>query len=146
MAGPPPVASRQLEFAAGAWFEPYAFNAQSSLRGWNFLAVTLSVPVIAWGICTDLPPAVSGFTNWTIIALNGVVGVAVLMTVFNKILRTLRSYEASILASSTVVFTVLLAYPILGERPDGYQIAGIALLLVGVVLAQLRSGFRGPRV
>jgi drug/metabolite transporter (DMT)-like permease len=60
--------------------------------------------------------------------------------VFNYILRTLRSYEASILASSGVIYTALLAVPILGERLALHQLVGIAMMLVGIALAQVRRG------
>jgi drug/metabolite transporter (DMT)-like permease len=80
-----------------------------------------------------------------VIALNGLVSIAIGFTVFNRALRTLRSYEASVLAASGVIYTALLAVPILGERLAWHEIAGIAMMLAGIVLAQVRGGFRTPR-
>lgn len=98
------------------------------------------VPVVIAGVLTDWPPRVEGGLNWAIIVLNGVVGIGVGLTVWNYILRTLRSYEASVLAGSTVIFTALFALPILGERLGGREVAGIVLMLVGLAAAQLRGG------
>ena len=97
------------------------------------------IPVVAYGLSTDWPPRVNGVGHWGVIVLNAIVAIAIGMTVWNYILRTLRSYEASILAATTVIFTALFAIPILGERLSWRQIAGIALMLAGVCLAQVRS-------
>lgn len=96
------------------------------------------LPVVLFGRASDWPPAVSGWTNWGIIVLNAVVAIAIGLTVWNFILRTLRSYEASILAASSVIYTALFAVPILDERLALHQIAGIALMLVGLSLVQVR--------
>jgi drug/metabolite transporter (DMT)-like permease len=64
----------------------------------------------------DWPPPVSGWKTWGIILLNAIVGIAIGLTVFNYVLRTLRSYESSILAASGVIHTAILAVPIPGER------------------------------
>ena len=58
----------------------------------------------------------------------------------NYVLRTLRSYEASILAGSGVIWTAIFAVPILGERLAFHQIVGIAMMLVGFPLVQVRRG------
>ena len=56
------------------------------------------LPVVLAGLMIDWPPPVVGWINWGIILLNAIIGVAIVLTVFNYMLRTLRSYEASILA------------------------------------------------
>jgi drug/metabolite transporter (DMT)-like permease len=98
------------------------------------------LPVVVAGLMLDWPPPVVGWTNWGIIVLNAIVGIAIVLTVFNYILRTLRSYEASILASSGVIYTAVLAVPILGERLALHQLVGIAMMLVGIALVQVRRG------
>ena len=55
-------------------------------------------------------------------------------------MRTLRAYAASILASSGVMYTAILAVPLLGERLTLHQIIGIAMMLVGIALVQGRRG------
>ncbi len=97
-------------------------------------------PVVAVGLWGDWPPEVHAWQNWGIIFVNGIVGVAIALTVFNYILRTLRSYEASLLASSGIIFMALTAYVVLDERLDGYQLVGIAMMLAGLGIVQIRRG------
>jgi drug/metabolite transporter (DMT)-like permease len=98
-----------------------------------------SVTVVV-GLAVDFPPHIEGWANWGIILYSGIFMIAIGLTVWNKILRTLRSYEASILGASTVIWTALLAVPILGERLALNQIIGIALMIVGLALVQVRRG------
>ncbi len=95
-------------------------------------------PVVVAGLALDWPPQVVGWQHWAIVVLNGVVGVALTLAVFNRVLRTLRSFEASLLASSGVIYTALFAIPILGEALALHQVAGIALMLIGLALVQVR--------
>lgn len=92
------------------------------------------------GLAADFPPRVGSLANWGILLYSGIVTTAIGLTVWNKILRTLRSYEASILGASTVIWTALLAIPILGEHLAPNQIAGIGLMIAGLVLVQVRRG------
>ena len=92
------------------------------------------------GILVDWPPRITGAANYAILSYAGLVMIAFSMTVWNYILRTLRSYEASILGASTVIWTALLAIPILEETLSGNEVAGIILMLVGLALVQVRQG------
>lgn len=92
------------------------------------------------GILVDWPPQISGAANLGTLFYAGLVMIAFSMTVWNHILRTLRSYEASILGASTVIWTALLAIPILGETLSLNEIWGIILMLVGLALVQVRQG------
>ena len=96
------------------------------------------IPVVLAGLTLDWPPEVGGLQNGLIIFANGVVGIAIVLTVFNSILKTLQSFEASILAGSGLIWTVILAVPILGERLDLIQILAIFVMLLGLFLAQRR--------
>ncbi|MCB0088991.1 MAG: DMT family transporter [Caldilineaceae bacterium] len=96
--------------------------------------------MVLTGVATDWPPQVHGWQNWAIVFYAGIFMVGVGLTVWNQILRTLRSYEASILGASTVIWTSLLAIPILGETLDPNQMAGIGLMIVGLALVQVRVG------
>jgi drug/metabolite transporter (DMT)-like permease len=95
-------------------------------------------PVVLAGLAFDCPPAVTGWRNWSIIVLNAVVSISVGTAVWILILRSLRSYEASILGATSVIYTALFAVPILGERLALHQVAGIACMLLGVALVQFR--------
>jgi drug/metabolite transporter (DMT)-like permease len=91
------------------------------------------VPLVLGGLVFDREVPTDP-SLWGIIALNGVVSIAVGLTVWNHVLRTLRAYEASLLASSGVVFTALFAVPLLGEQLGLRQALGIAVVLVGLGL------------
>ncbi len=92
------------------------------------------------GILVDWPPQITGVANYATLFYTGLVMIAFSMTVWNYILRTLRSYEASILGASTVIWTAVLAIPILGETLSGNEVWGIILMLVGLALVQVRQG------
>lgn len=96
------------------------------------------LPVVVTGLLTDWPPPVRGWEPWSVIALNGLISIAIGMTVFTHALRTLRSYEASALATSGVIYTAVLAVPLLGERLALHQIGGIAMMFAGIAVVQIR--------
>jgi len=95
---------------------------------------------VSTGLILDWPPQIVGWKNWGTLIYSGIIGTAIGLTLWNNILRTLRSYEASILGASTVIWTALLAIPFLGERLEVNQIIGIMLMLVGLSLVQVRAG------
>ena len=96
--------------------------------------------LVLMGILVDWPPQITGAANYATLFYTGLVMIAFSMTVWNYILRTLRSYEASILGASTVIWTAVLAIPILGETLSGNEVWGIILMLVGLALVQVRQG------
>ena len=71
-----------------------------------------------------LPKSPPSF-DWLVIVYTGVVTSAIGLTVWNSILRTLRSYEASILGSTSIIWTSILAVLILHEQIEKNQIIGI---------------------
>ncbi len=95
------------------------------------------------GIAAGWPPHVEGWQNWGTILYSGLVTIAFGLTVWNHILRTLRSYEASLLGSSTVIWTALLAIPFLGEHLQPNQVLGIVITFVGLAIVQLRGARLG---
>jgi drug/metabolite transporter (DMT)-like permease len=111
----------------------------------NNIVSTLAILIggtltVVSGILLDWPPKISGWNNWAIVLYTGVFSLSIGLTVWNHILRTLRSYEASILGASTVIYTTLLAVLLLGERPALNQIVGIGFMLTGLILVQVRRG------
>ena len=92
------------------------------------------------GLTFDWPPKISGWQSWGIVVYVAVFSMGIGLTVWNHILRTLRSYEASILGASTLIWTTILAVIILGESLTWYQITGMSLMIVGLVLVQVRRG------
>ncbi len=98
-----------------------------------------SVAIVIYILIDGFPPVVPTTRDWLVILYGGIVSRAIFLTLWNLILRTLRSYEASILGASTVIFTSILAVIILGEVLETHQIFGIALLFIGLLLVQLRG-------
>jgi O-acetylserine/cysteine efflux transporter len=106
------------------------------------LAILIGAPIsiTIYLLIEGLPPEMPGPATWGAVLYVGIVTRAVGLTGWNLILRTLRSYEASILGASTVIWTSILAVLILGERLAGHQLIGIGMMLVGLVLVQVRTG------
>jgi O-acetylserine/cysteine efflux transporter len=98
--------------------------------------------VVIYLLIDGFPPVVPTWKDWAVIFYAGMVTRAFGLTVWNLILRTLRSYEASILGASTVIWTSILAVIILDETLAINQIIGITMMLVGLALVQVRRGIR----
>ena len=101
-----------------------------------------SAAVVIYLIVDGWPPHVPTLADWAVIIYSGIFMRAIGLTVWNLILRTLRSYEASILGASTVIWTSILAVIILKETLGRNQMIGIAMMLAGLLLVQVRRGLR----
>jgi drug/metabolite transporter (DMT)-like permease len=60
--------------------------------------------------------------------------------IFTLALKWIQASVASITATSEIVFAAVLAYFILGERLDVWQILGAGLVISGVILISLPNG------
>lgn len=100
-----------------------------------------SIMVVFCIIVDGFPPVVPTRLDWIAIFYTGTITTAVGLTVWNLILRTLRSYEASILGATTVIWTSILAVIFLNETLEIYQLIGIAMMFVGILLVQVRKKF-----
>ena len=98
-----------------------------------------SIMVISCILIDGFPPKIPTSFDWLVIVYTGVVTSAIGLTVWNSILRTLRSYEASILGSTSIIWTSILAVLILHEQIEKNQIIGIAMMMVGIILVQIRK-------
>ncbi len=122
-------------------------HATTSLSPALYSTIGLMVgglPIVLAGLATEGPRladgtlALGGLRNAAIIFANGVFGIALTQTVFNGIMRTLRSFEASVVANSGLVWTALWAIPILGEWLPLGRVGAIGVLMAGILLAQWR--------
>lgn len=106
------------------------------------LAITIggSIAIIIYLFMDGFSPVIPTVADFGIILFVGIVTRAIGLTVWNLILRTLRSYEASILGASTVIWTSILSVIFLGENLVLNQIFGIVLMLAGLILVQVRKG------
>lgn len=109
------------------------------------LAITIGgIPmVIICIIAGEFPPVVPSMFDWVVILYSGIVTTAIGLTVWNSILHTLRSYEASILGATTVIWTSILAVIFLHEALSFNQIIGIVMMLTGICLVQVRKMEQG---
>lgn len=103
--------------------------------------VPAAMGILAW----QWPLSPLSVQSWGVILFNGIASIVLGLSVWLHILRVLRAYEASILASLGVIFTAMFAIPILGEKLQLHEWAGIACMLAGLGLAQLRRSMR-PRL
>ncbi|HEY59149.1 MAG TPA: DMT family transporter [Anaerolineae bacterium] len=98
-----------------------------------------SITVVLCLILDVYPPIIPTTLDWAVIIYTGIITTAIGLTVWNLILRTLRSYEASILGASTVVWTSLMAALILKETLTVNQIIGICMMIISICLVQVRG-------
>ncbi|MDO9547146.1 MAG: DMT family transporter [Pelolinea sp.] len=105
------------------------------------LAIILggSLMIITCIVIDGFPPIINSGSDWLVFLYTGIITNAVGLTVWNLVLRTLRSYEASVLGASMVIWTSIFAYFILDETITVHQLIGIAMLLLGISLVQLRN-------
>ncbi|WP_164503575.1 DMT family transporter [Pleionea sediminis] len=99
------------------------------------------LPLVAIGILTEGSELTIGLNDALIILANGVFSLALTLIVFNHVMKVLRSYEASLLASTGVIFVALLAIPINHEILSQHQVIGISILFIGIILTQFKIPF-----
>jgi O-acetylserine/cysteine efflux transporter len=98
------------------------------------------IAAVVIGLSLGGLPHVPDLASWGVIFYLGLVWIAFNLTAWNYFLRTLRSYEASILSASVVIFTALLSLLILGEKLALNQVYGILTMIAGLSLVQVRRG------
>ena len=79
------------------------------------------------------------FRQWAIIAWLAIVNTALAFTLWNNSLRVLTAVESSVINNLLLPQIAILAWIFLGEALTGRQIAGIALVGVGTLIAQLKQ-------
>jgi drug/metabolite transporter (DMT)-like permease len=94
--------------------------------------VLLSCGVIVQG----LPPI--GVGNWIIILWLGVANTALAFVLWNHSLRTLTAVESNIITNVMIVEIAVLGWLFLGEDLTVVDMAGLALVLLGSIMVQLR--------
>jgi drug/metabolite transporter (DMT)-like permease len=82
-----------------------------------------------------VPP---GGEQWAIIAWLAVVNTAFAFTMWNRSLQTLTAVEASVINSTMLPQTAIVAALVVGEVLSATQIAGLALVVLGTFVVQLR--------
>lgn len=94
------------------------------------------LPLVLYGLATDLPLIPISAFQWFVIILNASVVLSFGLIIWSYALRTIRSYEASVLASSGVIFVALFSVPVLGDEIEWFEWCGIVIMLLGLILMQ----------
>lgn len=116
----------------------------------NFTAYTMLMAGIASGVHFAVTPHAVSITQlplpvYHIALLMAVVATVLPSIMLNAGIRRLGSSEASLLSSVGPVSTILLAYIFLGEEITAMQLAGTALVVVGVLVITLKTRAEGMR-
>ena len=99
-----------------------------------------SVLLLSGGLLLQGIPTVS-LQNWLIIGWMSVVNTSIAFVLWNHSMRTLKAVESSIITNVMVVEIAVLAWIFLGERLTALDLLGLALVIAGTLVVQLR----GPR-
>lgn len=133
-------------------------NAASSILGRSlnrrqrFSPLTIStismgiggLALLAAGLASQpLPSFTPG--SWLIVGWLALVNTAFAFTLWNNALRTLTAMESSLINNTMLVQIAFLAWVFLGERLEGVQILGLALVGSGALVVQLRLKLKPSR-
>jgi len=103
----------------------------------NLFRVTISmlvfIPILVFSGIGFRHPAPAG--DYLILALSGLLGIALSDTFFHRALNTIGAGLTAIVDTLYSPFIVLFAFLILGERPGAQQYAGMVLVAAAVLLA-----------
>jgi drug/metabolite transporter (DMT)-like permease len=115
-------------------------NRRRKLRPLTVTVVSMGVGsalLLAGGLALQgLPPL--NWRNWLLIAWLAVVHTAVAFTLWNHTLRTLSAMESTVINNSLAVQIPILAVLFLGERLAGLDVVGLALVIAGTFIVQMR--------
>ena len=100
--------------------------------------VAISAAVSA-AILEPLPPSL-GARTVVVAALMGLIATAFALTVQNRVQQFTTATHTALVFSLEPVFAALFAFLLAGERLEGRQLLGCALILAGMVVAEVRRG------
>jgi probable blue pigment (indigoidine) exporter len=113
-----------LKFMMGEW-QPFTFRVLSGAIG----AVVLALLAVMRGEAL-WPPA----SQWGQLVLASVLNITSWMGLATLSLLWLDASEAAILGYTMPIWAAILAWPVLGERPNAWRIGGLAVGLCGVAV------------
>lgn len=127
-------------------------NAASSLLGRQANRLTNHSPLIVTFVSMGIGAIVLlligivfqgfgelGIRGWLLIAWLSVVNTALAFTLWNHTLRTLSAVESSIINSLMMPQIAVLAFVFLGEALSAWEIVGLILVSLGVMIVQLQK-------
>lgn len=120
---------------SGQTFPPFELNLFK-----NVLTFALMIPTILIFQGADWPSI--PMTEMGLILTSGLIGIGIGDTLYFKALNALGASRTAIAATLFGPFVILLSVSFLGERLFGLQLAGVVLVLAGVVLVNIRRARR----
>ncbi len=95
--------------------------------------ITLLIAIPLEGI-PSAPPA-----SWGLILFLAVVNTAIAYLLYNHALQIMTAFQMNIALSLTPVWTAIFGFFLLDERLEALQMLGIAVMIVGVMLVQMKK-------
>ncbi len=95
--------------------------------------ITLIIAFLLEGL-PSAPPA-----TWGLILFLAVVNTAIGYILYNHALQTLNAFQMNIALNLTPVWTAIFGFFLLNERLESLQMLGIAVMIAGVMLVQMRK-------
>jgi drug/metabolite transporter (DMT)-like permease len=105
------------------------------MTAWQFtfgLAFVLPLLALAWAMGAEAVPAGVGWREWLAVAIGGMVGLAIPFLLFNAVVTKVPATTSAMAINLYPVFGVIAAVVALGERLAPLEVAGGALIVVGV--------------
>lgn len=141
--GPARVAGALLFLAAAFCWSAYSVLGRLAVRRFTPLAANAWAMLMGTAMLLPLALFRSGslesasFTPgfWGHIFYMGIFGTAIAFWWFYSVVRRLGASRTSIFMNLVPIFTILLAGAILGERAEPVQLAGMAVVVAGVMVA-----------
>ena len=104
-----------------------------------------TIPLALGGVITlliaipleGLPSA--PLTSWGLILFLAVVNTAIAYVLYNHALQIMTAFQMNIALSLTPIWTAIFGFFLFDERLEALQMLGIAVMIVGVMLVQVRK-------
>ena len=126
----------------GYTFGIASIGAAAAGAGWAFFAsrsTSLGFAGRVTAAVASLSPAGWSATVWALLAAIVIVPTFIAVVLYLQGIRGLGASQAALVSTLEPLFTMALAWALLGERLAPIQFAGAALVLVGVVLAEVAA-------
>ena len=117
-----------------------AFRQKNEVSSVSFTTLTMGIGCLGLMILTLVFEGFQPieFGNWLIIFWLSLVNTAFAFILWNHVLKILKAYELSILQNTMLLQIAFLAFVFLGEEITTRMIFGMALVLIGVTIVQLK--------
>lgn len=103
------------------------------------IGVVAIAAAVSAAMLEPLPPSL-GARTVVVAALMGLIATAFTLTVQNRVQQFTTATHTALVFSLEPVFAALFAFLLAGERLEGRQLLGCALILAGMVVAEVRRG------